>query len=168
MTSCVDPTRKTTTDHGPQEEENPPERVQKKSQQPWRQWVDAAPAPGECECGQQETGHSSNICPGYTGEPIEADILLLQTYLGRRRPGTMEKLGNCKYSFKERPSFDLTTVFSSKDSSSSSSSSKLDKQLPCDVSFSDRRPSLTSSLSFGNNQPSALVFPLAACSVTFL
>ena len=75
----------------------PPGRVQGEPRQPWRQWIGAAPAPGECECGQQETRHSNNKCPGYTGEPIEADILLLDTYLSRRRPGAMEKPGSSKH-----------------------------------------------------------------------
>jgi hypothetical protein len=43
----------------------PPERVQEEPRQPWRTWVGAAPAPGECACGQQETSHSNNLCPVY-------------------------------------------------------------------------------------------------------
>jgi len=63
---------------------------------PWRSWVGAPPTEDECEC-QLLDNHLNNSCPGFTGEAIEAEIFLLDTYLGRRRPAVMERMGSCKF-----------------------------------------------------------------------
>ena len=63
----------------------------------WKTMVGKAPNPGTCDCGQDLTRHVDKICPGITGTSIESDIFLLDSYLGRRRPGVMEKLGGCTF-----------------------------------------------------------------------
>lgn len=63
----------------------------------WKTIVGKTSTPGTCECGEDLTRHTDMICPGFTGTSIESDIFLLDSYLGRRRPGVMEKLGGCKF-----------------------------------------------------------------------
>ena len=63
----------------------------------WKTIIGKTSPPDTCGCGQGLTRHIDNVCPGFTGTTIESDIFLLDSYLGRRRPGVMEKVGGCKF-----------------------------------------------------------------------
>ena len=59
----------------------------------WKTIIGKISPPGTCSCSQGLTRHTDKVCPGFTGTTIESDIFLLDTSLGRRRPGVMEKVG---------------------------------------------------------------------------
>ena len=50
-----------------------------------------------CHCGWLLEEHEGGICPGPTLDPHEADRTLLQSLLGKRHLGTMERMGRIDF-----------------------------------------------------------------------
>ena len=63
----------------------------------WKTIIGKISPPGTCSCGQDLSIHTNKICPGFMGTKIESDVFLLDSYLRRRRPGVMEKVGGCRF-----------------------------------------------------------------------
>ncbi|KAF9973060.1 hypothetical protein BGZ75_001281 [Mortierella antarctica] len=60
---------------------------------PWKLTYGRVVQDDECQCGQKLQDHMNNKCPGEQDDPNAADQAILDSLMGRRHPGIMERRG---------------------------------------------------------------------------
>ncbi|KAK3806529.1 MAG: hypothetical protein J3R72DRAFT_465303 [Linnemannia gamsii] len=63
----------------------------------WSQGYGYITQDGYCPCGASLAAHEDGRCPGPSSDPIAADARLLESLLGRRRLGLMERMGRIPF-----------------------------------------------------------------------